>query len=123
MQQPVYKVQRLTAKGELVNLIGSKVEDFETGMQRVERNQALGRSEIVLVTLVRPGYLVVRRDRREYGLVLTANAGTDTQHFIAYDYLKNEADWDGDTYLASKTYKTPKGALKKVYQYLNLGGK
>lgn len=111
------KIMNLDPKGNYSTIEGfeASFNDYDRAMDTV---RYLG-GDAVLVTENRPGYVVVRNEDRIYCLILTGNAGTDTQHYIAYSYMVNEADWDGDTYLSSKTYGTYKGASKKIYSYLH----
>jgi hypothetical protein len=112
-----HRVCRLQGNGELTQEKVGYFSDFEPAMNLRDR---MGGSWVVH-TETHPGYEVIRSDRRGYGLILTCNAGTATQHYLAMYYLDNKADWDGDTYCSSRTYKTYKGAGKKVRQYLGIG--
>ncbi len=114
------KVVKLTSTGRIEESdMGTAIFEGSDGLERAMDTRNYLAGDHVVFTETHPGYVVIRNDDRFYGLIITANAGTDTQHYIAYLYLSNEADWDGDTYCSSRSYKTFKGAAKKVRQYLD----
>ncbi len=112
------RVMKLTSKGRIERSdFGATAFTGEDGLDRaMDTRNYLGGDHVVF-TETHPGYLVIRNNDRQYGLIITANAGTDTQHYIAYLYLSD--DGYSSTYCASKSYGTFKGACKKVAQYLS----
>lgn len=111
-------VVKLDRKGNVeVSDLGATSFTGEDGLARaLDTARYLGGDHVV-TTQTHPGYLVIRNGDHQYGLIITANAGTDTQHYIAYLYI--DAGGYGDTYCASKSYGTFKGACKKINQYLS----
>lgn len=115
-----HRVVRLTEKGnfEPAAIVGHEKPYFvgEEGFDRAMDLRDYLAGDHVVVSEPQTGYVIVRNKRHRRGLIITANAGTDTEHYIAYSYYGSGHD---EIYLGSKTYKTTKGAAKKVYQYVN----
>lgn len=113
-----HQVIKLDSKGNLSDCgdFGSPVFEDTDGLQRaMDLRNYLG-DDYVVFTETHKGYRVFRNRPNHYGLVLTANDGLDSQHYIAYSYHGSGHD---SNYLGSKSYGTYKGACKKVYQYLH----
>ena len=119
-----HKVEKLDSKGNFLDSdFGNPVFEGEDGFDRaMDLCQYLGGDHVVF-TETHKGYRVIRKNRKEYALILDGNSGPDVidpGHYIAYDYLSNDG-YGGSIYCGSKSYGTFKGAAKKVYQYLNRG--
>lgn len=113
-----HEVLRLTSKGEFRKIIGGSYDDLDEAMQRRARLQHSG--AFIVLTETHKGYRVLRNDDRHYALILDGNTGpdvTDPGHYLAMLYITAGGQ---DTYCASKTYKTYKGAAKKVHDYLDV---
>lgn len=116
-----YKVLELTEKGQLGEVKDPKFFGNTTfndiDMAEDLRNY-LGGNHVVFVE-THPGYQIIKNSDRTHCVIIKANADTDTEHFIAYDYISNGDGYGRVIYCSSRTYKSYKGACKKVYSYLN----
>ena len=112
-----HKVLNLTEKGKFEDSDFGEVifNDFDRAM---DLRNYLGGNHVVL-TETHPGYRIIRKDLRTHCNLLTGNAGTDTEHYIAYNYITDGDGFGRSIYCSSKTYKSFKGAAKKIRQYLD----
>lgn len=116
-----YKVMELTEKGQFGEVKDRKFFDNSTfsDLDRAhDLRNYLGGTHVVTFETHR-GYRIILNDSNPssvYGIIITANQDTDTEHYIAYSYM---GDGYNKTYINSRSYKTFKGASKKVREYLN----
>jgi len=112
-----FKVEKLDSKGNLTESDFGEVtfNDFERAMDLRRYLQG----DHVVTFFTNPDYQILRKNGSSHYVLLRGNTGTDTEHFVAYDYISNGDGYGRPVYCSSKTYKSRKGALKKIRTWMD----